>query len=233
MPAAYAWTFSEESVSLSDWVRSQTKSIVVSACDEYEDSIHEINRVLLNLLCKELLAIKDPPARTFLYLDELEHLGQIAPLKRVAEKGADLQINLVLGLHDLDTLMEVYGKQTEGILGLCGFKAFLNIGNRHSKKWASDALGTQRVKLSQTSTQSGSTSGKSTREEDSTNSESSQSGESVTWLDVTRNLAEPDDLKNLPMPMHSASITGYFMAPGHEPYKGTLPLAMLLCNQEE
>lgn len=233
LPAAYAWTQAKDRLSLTDWVKTQTKSIILANNDEFDDVVTEVNRILLNLLCKLLLTVKPPPARTFLYLDEVEHLGHIATLKKIGQKGADRQVHMALSLHSLDTLTTVYGKETEGILGDCGFKAFLSVENRNTAGWASDIIGTQEVVLEQKTTQSGSTTGESTRKDDTTTSKSEQKGESVTRVTKTRKLVPPYEIMGLPMPTIAQAVTGYFKAPGHGPYKGTLPLSKLVCSRDE
>jgi len=140
---------------------------------------------------------------------------------------------MALSLHSLDTLTTVYGKETEGILGDCGFKAFLSVENRNTAGWTSDIIGTQEVVVEQKSTQSGSTTGQSMREDDSTKSESKQTSESVTRVTKTRKLVPPYEIMRLPMPSIAQAVTGYFMAPGHGPYKGTLPLSKLICSRDE
>ena len=230
---AYAWTHAKERLSLTDWVNSNTKSIVLSHNDQYARASKEINRILLNFLTKELLGKEHPPARTFLYLDEFENFGHISNLTRLAHQGASRQVNMALALHNLDTLKKLYGDDTEGILDECAFKAFLSVGNRNTAGWASDAMGTQDVLIEQTSSQSGSSTGQSTRKDDSTKSESEQTGESVTRIAKNRKLVAPDEISRLPMPKTSQAVTGYFLAPDHFPYQGTQPLSRLVCSPRE
>jgi type IV secretory pathway TraG/TraD family ATPase VirD4 len=83
-PVAYAWTHAKEHLSLTDWVNSHTKSIVLANDDDYTKPSKGISRILLNILSKKLLGKENPPARTFLYLDEFENLGHISTLTRIA-----------------------------------------------------------------------------------------------------------------------------------------------------
>ncbi len=133
----------------------------VGEMDEFEDAVTELNRILLNLLSRQLLAVKSSPARTFIYLDEFEHLGYIAKLKKIGQQGASRQIHLALSLHSLDTLKTVYGQETEGILGECAFKAFLSVENRNTANWASESIGTEDVVIDQKSIQTGTSAGQS------------------------------------------------------------------------
>ncbi len=230
LPAAWAWTHARESLSLTEWANSQTCSIVLVNDEVRDKAMNEVNRILLNLLCKQLLTVRNPPARTFLYLDEVEHLGKIETLKKIGQKGASRGVNMVLSLHDLDTLASVYKKETEGILSNCTFKAFLSLNGRATAELASFALGKQDVVIEQLSSQSGSTSGESSRDDGATSTESEQTGKSNTRLHIKRRLVSPHEITHLPLPTATEAITGYFMAPSQEPYKDSIPLANITCS---
>jgi hypothetical protein len=233
LPAAYAWTKARARLSIKDWVKSQTKSIVLANNEEFEDAVTELNRILLNLLCRQLLAIKPPPARTFVYLDEVEHLGYIAKLKKIGQQGASRQVHMALSLHSLDTLKTVYGQETEGILGDCAFKAFLSVESRNTANWVSETIGTEDVVIDQTSTQTGTTTGQSIGKDSTSQTSSEQKGESVTHIAKTRPMVPANEIMRLPMPSNSQAVTGYFMAPGQLHYKGTLPLSKLICSRND
>ena len=150
----------------------------------------------------------------------------------LAHRGADLQINMALAFHDLGTLKSVYGTDTEGILGDAHFQAFLKLRTISTSEWASNQIGTCEVKVRQKSTQRGTTRHQSaTRDEEF--SDAWQSGESESEHYVTRQLVLPDEIRDLPMPYDAKQITGYFLAPRHDPYLGTLPQSKVLRSLSE
>ncbi len=217
IPVAYAWHKAERRVSLRSWVKSDTKSIILGNYHGHPEAIKEVNRVLLNLLCNQLLAVKNKPARTFLYLDEFERLGHIDTLPVVTLQGASRGVNLAVCFHDLDLLKEVYGRAAEGILSQCGFYAFLKLQGRESTKWASDMIGSQEVKLEQTSEQSHSQG----------EGEESRSSKASSFHQVTRRLVLPDEISALPTPESANALEGYFVGPGHPRYKGRIPATVV------
>ncbi|MEX2309829.1 MAG: type IV secretion system DNA-binding domain-containing protein [Pirellulales bacterium] len=231
LAAAYAWSHVTHRVSLRQWVRSQSKSIVLFNDDEHFKANKEINRILLNVLAQTLLAVKKPPARTFLYLDEMEHLGYIEPMTRLIEKGADVQVNLAIAFHDLQTLKKVYGEVTEGILSQASFQAFLKVNSQVTSEWASYQIGTPEVKVSHTSTQSG-TSHTSSSDGDA-KSESQQTSQSQSENYASRRLVIPDEIRDLPVPAQAKVLRGYFVTPIHSPYLGTLPASKVIRSKSK
>ena len=232
LPAAAAWRNATRRLSLREWVKSQTKTIVLLNDERHLKASRELNRILLNILSQELLATKNPPARTFLYLDEFEHLGRIEMMTSLAHRGADLKINMALAFHDLGTLKRVYDTDTEGILGDAHFQAFLKLRTISTSEWASNQIGTCEVKVKQKSTQRGTTRHHSaTRDEEF--SDAWQSGESESEHYVTRQLVLPDEIRDLPMPYDSKKISGYFLGPRHGPYLGTLPESKVLLSKSD
>ena len=229
--AAYAWSHAERRIGLRQWVRSQNKTVVLFNDDEHFEANTEINRVLLNLLAQTLLAVKNPPARTYVYLDEMEHLGFIKPMTRLIERGAGRQVNLAIAFHDLLTLKKVYGDPTEGILSQASFQAFLKVNSQVTLEWASYQIGTPEVKVSHESTQSG-TSHTSSSEGDRT-SESQQASQSQSENYSSRRLVIPDEIRDLPLPAQAKVLRGYFVAPNHRPYLGTLPASKVIRSKAQ
>ena len=232
LPSAAAWRFAKQRLGLRQWAQSHTKSIVLLRVEKHPKACNEINRILLNVLSQELLANENPKARTFLYLDEFEHLERIDRMIDLADDGVSQQVNMALAFHDLGTLKEVYGGATEGILGDAIFRAFLKVNTRSTSEWASEQIGSPEVKVTQKSTQRGSTKHEATREADP-DRESSQAGETVSDHYAIRTLVLPDEVRDLPMPHETENITGYFLAPGHGPYLGTLPTSNLFRSAED
>jgi hypothetical protein len=108
----------------------------------------------------------------------------------------------------------------------------LRVNTRSTSEWASDQIGSPEVKLKTKSKQQGTTKHEATREADP-DRESSQSGEVDSEQYAIRRLVLPDEIRDLPMPEGSKSVTGYFMAPPHGPYHGTLPLSKVFRSAEE
>ena len=232
LPSAAAWRFAKQRLGLRQWSQSHTKSIVLLRVKRHPKACNEINRILLSVLAQELLANEDPKARTFLYLDEFEHLQRIDQMVDLAHDGVSQQVNMALAFHDLGTLQEVYGGATEGIVGDAMFRAFFRVNTRSTSDWASHQIGAPEVKLRQDTKQHGSTKHEATREADP-DRESSQEGETVSHQYAIRKLVLPDEVRDLPLPHETNKVTGYFMAPGHGPYRGTIPTSKLFRSAED
>lgn len=148
--AAAAWSHATERLSITEWARSATGTLVLGNHANYEYAMRNINRVLLHLLARALL---DPAMRsknvslprTYIILDELPQLHELEKLEQLLNQGAGLGINLVLGFQDIQTLRKHYGKATDGLIGQCAHFAFFRIGNPTTAQWASTVLGTQEL----------------------------------------------------------------------------------------
>ena len=218
MPAAWSWhSSSRPKLSFRDWVQSQTKMIVLADNHAYPESTHEINRIVLDLLARYLLAAgKDTPCHTFLYLDEFEHLGHVPVLPKLVKQGASLNVNLALCFHDLGMLQAVYGGATEGLLGQCHYFAFLAVNAPSTANWASGLIDEQEVDIEQYS-----------QRHTGIKQVSAPDDEMVTYQRQTRSVVPPVEIKNLPLTSSANGLTGYFLTPYHHVYKGHLPAAKL------
>src|SRR5262249_37065487 len=118
---AAAWSrIAKQPLSLTQWARSaaKEKGIILGNNDRFRNTIQPLNQAILHFLYGELLDQTNPKRyRTFMVLDEFERLGRIPDLTHTVQTSAGRQLNLVLGVHDFDTLRGHYGDDTAGILG--------------------------------------------------------------------------------------------------------------------
>jgi hypothetical protein len=147
-------------------------------------------------------------------------------MTRLIEKGASVQVNLAIAFHDLLTLKKVYGEPTEGILSQASFQAFLKVNSQVTCEWASYQIGTPEVKISHLTEQSGTT--HTSASDGEATSESQQTGQSQSNDYASRRLVIPDEIRGLPIPAQAKVLRGYFVAPNHPPYLGTLPASKVI-----
>lgn len=213
LPVASLWHHAQpptRPTSLRRWVNVTWNPIVLGNHAAHFSVMQELNRILLNVLTRELLACEAPPQRTFIYLDEFEHLGHIATLGQLMETGASRGVNLALCFHDVGMLTGVYQQATEGLVGQSTFFAYLAVTNQKTAEWASGMMGSQEILVEQRS------------------SSADDSHGTVAYHPAVRQLVMPSEIMNLPPTNTVNGLTAYFAAPHHGPYKGHLPAAKVL-----
>jgi len=78
----------------------------------------------------------------FLIVDEFGEAAQFDELQRIMGQGRTFGIHVVLGLHQLSQVRKAYGEEdSETIIGLCPYKAFLKNGDVRTQEWMSKLLG--------------------------------------------------------------------------------------------
>jgi len=213
LPVACLWhhaKFPSFAIGMREWVKLFDDPIVLGNHPAQFSVMQELNRVLLNVLTRELLAVDRPLWRTFIYLDEFEQLGHIATLGQLMETGASRNVNLALCFHDVGMLTGVYQQATEGLVGQSTFYAYLAVTNPKTAEWASAMMGSQEILIEQRS------------------SKADGSHDSVSYHPAIRQLVMASEIKFLPPTNSVNGLTAYFAAPHHGPYKGLLPAAKVL-----
>lgn len=221
-PAAYEWRKAKHRISLRHWVDNDTKSIVLMGNARNEKAVLSINRTLLSLICKLIFAMdkKKSLCRTYMYLDEFEELGRIDSIIKAGQQGDSRYATIAMCLHDIDLFRRAYGEESEGLLSMCGFSAFLKVRPGKTADWASRVLDRQSV-LQEERTTHYDEDGKPT------------GGHSTSNRPQQVTLVIPGELHNLPFPETSKQITGYFIAPSHPCYRGELPFGDLLAKPKD
>lgn len=219
LSAAYQWRKAKgKPLSLRAWVNSDPKSIVLMSHKKNANALTDINRLLLGLLCQNLFSDDEQTPRTYLYLDEFEQLGRIDSIIKASQQGASKKVNVAMCLHDIGLLRRAYKDETQGLLSMCGFFAFLKTTGATTAKWASEHLGNlEKERLSRTTTYS--------HDDDGDDRAASQHSTTASRQSLPNVL--PDEIKGLPTPQTSNQVTGYYVAPPHPRYRGRLPLADL------
>ncbi len=181
-----------------------------------------INRILVSLICKLIFSMdkKKSLCRTYMYLDEFEELGRIDSIIKAGQQGASRYATIAMSLHDIALFRKAYGDESEGLLSMCGFSAFLKVQAGETSEWASQVLGRQAV-LQEEKTTHYDSDGKPT------------GGYSMSNRPQQITLVLPDELKNLPFPETSKQVTGYLIAPSHSCYRGELPFRDLLARPSD
>jgi hypothetical protein len=251
---ATAWHRTSESLSLTQWARSSSdqKGIILGNYEPVHDEIQPLNQAILHFLSRALLdQSMSKSFRTFLILDEFEQLGPISDLARTIHTGRTQKLNLVFGVHDFDTLKKHYGEETFGILGECGFKAFLRVENPSVAEWLSWKIGDQGVYVHHTSTSMAESQSAATHRERKTPSPSttqwdptdpeqaddrSQStGKTQTTTSskhyLQRRAVPPEVILALRPPSATTGLDGYFQGPPYPVfYRGHIDPSVLFSN---
>ena len=236
---AAAWhRMPDKLVSLTEWARSSSsrKGILLGNNDMYRSTIQPLNQAILYFLCGELLDQTNPKHfRTFMVLDEFERLGAIAGLADTVHTSPGRNLNLVFGIHDFDTLRQHYGDAMHGILGTCGFKAFLRVENPSVADWLSTRIGNQAVRMPNTSTSLAESEGRLKEKDPSENAKDDRTHSSGTTTTTTnsqqylnRRVVTPEAIMALYLPSAGLGLKGYFQGPPYSAfYKGHLTRDML------
>jgi type IV secretory pathway TraG/TraD family ATPase VirD4 len=208
--AAVAWSHATQHLSITEWARSATGTLVLGNHANYEYAMRNINRVLFHLLAQALLdpemrSNKNP--RTYIILDELHQLGTLEKLDPLLNQGAGLGINLVLGFQDIQTLRKHYGESTDGLIGQCAHYAFFRIGNPTTAHWASAILGTQEV----------------LRYYETSGTVGDQHTTTTSHTHTERHMVPPTRLQQLPLTTSESGLTAYFASTCLPTYRGHIP----------
>lgn len=231
---AAAWHRTPERLlSFSEWARSTSdrKGIILGSNDNYLETLQLLNQAILYFLCGKLMDQTHPKRfRTFMVLDEFERLGHIPKLAHTVETSAGRKLNLVFGVHDFETL-KVHYDDMHGILGTCGFKAFLRVENPSVAEWISKRIGSQGVRMPHTSTSRGETQGELNSDDslqDKSNDDKTHSRGTTTTTTRSeqyhiRRAVTPETIMALPLPSAGLGLQGFFQgSPYAMFYRGVL-----------
>jgi len=237
---AAAWNHAPEKlISLTEWARSHSnrKGIILGSNDRYRKRLQLLNQAILYFLCGELLDQTKPKHfRTFMVLDEFERLGCIPELADTVHTAAGRELNIVFGVHDFDTLRKHYGDAMHGILGTCGFKAFLRVENPNVAEWISKRISDQTVKLPHTSTSlaesqsqlGGEDATYQKQNDDRTHSSGTSTTTTKSEQYHVRRAVPPGAVMSLYLPSAGMGLNGYFQGPPYSAfYKGHLDTDIL------
>jgi Type IV secretion-system coupling protein DNA-binding domain len=232
---AAAWYRTPEKLlSFSEWAKSPSdrKGIILGSNDDYLETLQLLNQAILYLLCGKLLDKTHPKSfRTFMVLDEFERLGRIPKFAHTVQTSAGRELNILMGVHDFDTLKGHYGDDMHGILGTCGFKAFLRVENPNVAEWISKRIGSQGVRMPHTSTSRGESQGQLNSDDsslDKPKDDKARSRGSTTTTTTsqqyhTRRAVTPEAIMALPLPSAGLGLQGYFQGPPYATfYRGEL-----------
>lgn len=212
IPAAHVQKTQDSLVSLREFLASPNEQILLISQDLTAKAVAQpILRSAFNRLSDFINArdgVEIAPD-TFIFLDELEFIGELPGLQDVANFARGKGLILFLISQTLEGLHRVYGKEAaESILSDCPYKAFFRSDSLQTAQWVQNLVGQQEIWETQW-----------------------QASYSAQGVNVTRNrqrkLEHPvlsSDLRKLPKPTLDAGLTGMFLSEeyGDEPWK-TLP----------
>ena len=205
-PIAAAWRHADKCLSIGECLE-HPGTIIIGNDETHKAAIGPLNRLLMGFLCEGLFErAQRSPQRTALFLDELEDLGRIDSLVPLLNRGAGLNVTVVLGFHDIETLTSIFGEATRGIVSMCGNYAFLKTNSPATARWASEVLGTQEVVLRQ-------------EQHGAVGEEESRS---ASMARVERPLVTPTEIQQLPLTTRESGLNAYFKSPGMSPYLGSI-----------
>lgn len=223
-PIAAAWDKTSAMLSIRDWAATSKISLVLADSEKHSLAMRTLNQVLIQLVSECLLDSQiEKPRDTFLILDELQNIGRIPALPTLLSTGASLGVTVVLGLHDLTALNNVYGEDTEGLLGMCGHFAFLRVNARETATWASDQFGQLGLRSYRTT---------ETTTPGLKENEPSREGKSVSVFEETKPVVPADDIRSLPLASIQSGLQGFFKSYIHPPYRSMLSGKILFTDED-
>ena len=222
---AAAWERTAESISLSQWVRSE-HILLLGRNPKLNSTIQQLNAAILHRLTQLILSedeatTKTPRPQTWIFIDELRQAGKFTNLPGFMVECRSKGGCVVLGFQDFPGLMEVYGeKLAREVVGGASNKAFLWIEESETAKFASEHMGTFDVDV--------------TRYTQNWSVQSSwpHMGKNETYMHgysrsthrESRPLVLPSEFRAIKPPTPTTGISGYYdTASIGSPYFATLP----------
>ena len=227
---AAAWSRAANKLSLREWTRSDTKGILLGNSIRNFEEIWPITRAVIRFLFYELMADSaTKPCHTYMVLDEFARLGNVPQIVHVIQAALSLKLSLALGVHDVESVKDVYGEAAMGILGPCAFKAFLRNNSVETADWISRLIGNQDVLLEY---ESSSQSESRTKDSGSDAPTPSTVGTATTRnrQHVSRPAVPVESISQLPPADKDVGISGFFEGPMHPLYQGTLDGDVFSCE---
>lgn len=140
--------------SLTRWLASNEPGVVLVGADSANsESIRPINRALFRRFSElvtarnEIASEKSNAAseQIWVFLDELRMAGDLHGLDALLLEGRSKGARVVLGFQDIEGLYEVYGEHVaRELVGQCGNRAILRLGNTETMRWAAEFVGEKR-----------------------------------------------------------------------------------------
>ncbi|MAT73432.1 MAG: hypothetical protein CMJ58_28445 [Planctomycetaceae bacterium] len=219
---AAAWARADERISFRHWAINDSKGILLGNSIRNSASIKPVILCIIHFLFHELLdGAEQKPYHTFMVLDEFARLGHVPQIVDVIQAALSQRLSLVLGVHDLESVQKVYREATTSILGPCSFKAFLRNTTPETARWISNAIGEQDVSIEVRSTSKSESFSPSSAAEDKDRRTTGTSSTS-NWQYLRRPAVPMEEIMGLPPINPDTGISGFFLGPGHPPYRGNL-----------
>jgi type IV secretory pathway TraG/TraD family ATPase VirD4 len=160
----YAKAWPKGNVSLRKWVHGNSKLLIIGGIPERTDLAQATANISVELIVNEILSLPDDPnRRIWLFLDELATLGKLTSLLNAFSLGRSKGLCVVAGIQDVGKLEHHYGPQlAKSIANTFSTQIVLRCSDYDTAQWASKNLGEQEVIITQKSSGSSSSDGKST-----------------------------------------------------------------------
>ena len=183
----YAKAWPKGNVSLRKWVHSDSKMLIIGGIPERTDIAQATANMAVEIITNEILSLPDDlDRRIWLFLDELATLGKLTSLLNAFSLGRSKGLCVVAGIQDVGKLEHHYGAQlAKSITNTFSTMMILRCSDNDTAQWASKAIGEQDVVITQKSSSSGSSDGKST------------SSTSESEVHKTRPLFLPSEISNI------------------------------------
>jgi len=161
----YAKAWPKGQVSLRKWVHGNSKLLILGGIPERADLAQSTANISVELIVNEILSLPDDPnRRIWLFLDELATLGKLTSLLNAFSLGRSKGLCVVAGIQDIGKIEHHYGPQlAKSIANTFSTQIVLRCSDHDTAQWASKNLGDQEVIITQKSSGSSSTEGKSTQ----------------------------------------------------------------------
>lgn len=142
--ASHSRTSSGQSLSLSDWSKSNSGFLVLGSDKTPDSGIDALNRAALAMLSRYWLEGPNSGQhpKHFLILDEVQSAGKLSSLPALLTEGREKGVSVTLSFQDVASIRHIYGNdQSDALLNQFGNKAFLRLEGDSSAQWASKTVG--------------------------------------------------------------------------------------------
>ena len=196
-------------LSVREWLHSESV-ITLGANADAKIALECLNQQIFSVMTNEIdLQVDSSTRRIHVVIDEARLAGSLLKgelLPFLAVKGRSKGVCLYLAFQDMEGLIDAAGeKLAKEIVGQMSHKALLRSNSHYSSSWASQEVGEY------------------DQIEFHTSDSSSFSRSISSSYSGKRDAVLPSEFRAIPQPSPERGVTGYFVSPEFEPYRGTVP----------
>ena len=210
-PVAAMWQRAEKSISLRDWLISDS-ILLFGSNATVKSALDAINEQIVRVVVENIDEQADSTTReTWLWIDEARLAGPLLKsgiLSHAAVKSRSRGGCLVLGMQDIEGFREAAGASLANeIVSQCSHKALLRMEGTESAKFASSLVGSFET-LEWFKSESGKVGSRT---------------EGCTEQRVNKQAVLPSEFYSIPVTSENNGLTGFFLSPEFGAIRGTVP----------